>query len=569
MIVQLMKGPVALEVSTQYGLVQEWNRRSKPTAVKARPGEELAPALARVAALIEEGYALSRLEYHGENSGTKEPLAQILDALPSLEHVVLDISDARIAGAEVPELGRLAKLRTLTINENRAKGAPSLLTALPVLASVRSLEWTWRNDDERGAPEDLSRLGQLFPALERLTLANVEVASTDPIGALADLQELELSDVHSKRPSTLRFLAALPKLRVLALREVPEYLGGARSRPPHSLEILPELRKLERLDLSGTEISDLSQLVSLSELGELGLTDTAVTDLSPLAKLPKLAVVRLAQAAVTDLSPLAKLPLRFLDLEGVSLGANGLAPLADRAGLQVAFKGRRWPSVEKLVLFLDGKYKLPTLKDTTRPAFLLKTKAGDPGPLGSSFGGTPYLAVGEKWPTCSKCKAAMPLVAQVYLTRRSQPPSTGALQVFYCMICNDWSHNDQTMLLRIVEPKEGPAPQVPPFASKIKPRTIVAFEEKPDQPVDEDARTLFEVMGGTPRTQKGDKLSGWPLWDQHPEWATCPKCDGRMELLLQIETHAKSNLQWGDMGRAHVQVCPKHPAELRFGWAGG
>lgn len=288
---------------------------------------------------------------------------------------------------------------------------PSLLTELPTLPSVRSIAWTWSNSDERKELEDLERFVKLLPNLERLKMEHARVKSTVPLGRLKELTELDLFDVDSQKPSTLDFLPSLPKLRSLGLREIPASVRGNKPvAPGHQLDVLPKLLGLERLDLSGVELSDLS----------------------PLASMPKLAEVLVANTAVTDVSPLEKLPLRFLDIEGLKIDAKSIAPFAKIKDLQVAFKGRRWLSAERLHSFLEGKYKLPTLKDTVRPAFLLKTKAGDPGPFGSSFGGTPYLAAGEEWPTCKKCTAAMPLIAQVDLGRRSQAPNKGTLQVFYC-----------------------------------------------------------------------------------------------------------------------------------------
>jgi internalin A len=76
------------------------------------------------------------------------------------------------------------------------------------------------------------------------------------------------------------------------------------------------------LDLSGTQVSDLSPLARLENLKLLNLSGTPVSDLSPLARLENLKLLYLDGTQVADLSPLARLPkLRIFG-----------APASDSAG---------------------------------------------------------------------------------------------------------------------------------------------------------------------------------------------------------------------------------------------
>jgi Leucine-rich repeat (LRR) protein len=88
-------------------------------------------------------------------------------------------------------------------------------------------------------------------------------------------------------------------------------LSGNGNNILHPLARIPEsvatLPALAALDLSFTQVTDLSPLPHLPALARLSLGGTQVTDLSPLAHLSALADLSLAHTQVTDLSPLAAL----------------------------------------------------------------------------------------------------------------------------------------------------------------------------------------------------------------------------------------------------------------------
>src|SRR5215217_4966791 len=92
-----------------------------------------------------------------------------------------------------------------------------------------------------------------------------------------------------------------------------------------------------------------------------------------------------------------------------------------------------------------------------RPAWLALTRKED-GPLtASKFGGTPWLAADEKWPTCQECQAAMPIFLQLDLDQLpallAGQQGSGLLQLFYCVQCSSgWQPFSKGSLVRIIAP---------------------------------------------------------------------------------------------------------------------
>jgi len=69
------------------------------------------------------------------------------------------------------------------------------------------------------------------------------------------------------------------------------------------------LERLRVLDLDWTGVTDLSPLKNIQRLEELYLQKTAIEDLAPVAPLANLKVIELFFAEVPDLRPLAKSPI--------------------------------------------------------------------------------------------------------------------------------------------------------------------------------------------------------------------------------------------------------------------
>ncbi|MGE0706599.1 MAG: ATPase, T2SS/T4P/T4SS family [Planctomycetota bacterium] len=239
----------------------------------------------------------------------------------------------------------------------------------------------------------------------------------------------------------------------------------------------------------------------------------------------------------------------------------------------------------------------------------------------SKLGGRPMLAAGEAWPSCPNCALALPLALQL---RREDlpapaaerfPSGAGWLQLFYCdsvdCSCEDpAAPAAQNRLLRWLPAADAvPAGAPPTPLGDEEDRSWTAadlrgFEERREGPhsedladLDEESRdacqavreqrgarfhareagvelqpelTSDEELGALGGARSGDKLLGWPCWEQGPEWSPCPRCGARRELLFQLDAwrgHLK--MLFAADGRGHVTACLEHPEQLAFAWGCG
>ncbi len=80
---------------------------------------------------------------------------------------------------------------------------------------------------------------------------------------------------------------------------------------------LSGLTNLRWLMLEGTPVSDLAPLAGMTNLRALSLDSTQASDLTPLARMTSLEVLRLCGTDVSDLTPLVKL-LHFRGTQAIS-----------------------------------------------------------------------------------------------------------------------------------------------------------------------------------------------------------------------------------------------------------
>lgn len=159
----------------------------------------------------------------------------------------------------------------------------------------------------------------------------------DPAVAAAMPKESVKLSAASSTPSPL---AAIPEEILSAIArslEIPiQELGPQQLLAVERLNLsgdqirdltpLQSLTNLQRLDLGGTPVSDLAPLQSLVNLKYLDLVFTQVSDVTPLQSLVNLQVLRLNSTSVSDLTPLHSLSnLKELHLDGTPAEINKAA----------------------------------------------------------------------------------------------------------------------------------------------------------------------------------------------------------------------------------------------------
>ena len=124
------------------------------------------------------------------------------------------------------------------------------------------------------------------------------------------LTQLNSLDLSNTQVTDLSPLSVLTQLNSLYLRNTQVT----------DLSPLSVLTQLNSLDLRNTQVTDLSPLSVLTQLKELVLSSSQVTDLSPLSILTQLNLLDLSNTQVTDLSPLSVLThLNRLDLRNTQV----------------------------------------------------------------------------------------------------------------------------------------------------------------------------------------------------------------------------------------------------------
>ena len=113
------------------------------------------------------------------------------------------------------------------------------------------------------------------------------------------------------------------------------------------------LKNLKKLDLSNTNVSDLSPIASLTQLEELVLIDLdrGLSNLSPLENMTNLKSLNLSGTDVADLSPLSRLKkLEILNLSGSNV--SSIEPLRTVNSLRILNLDSTEVADIRIVLFL-------------------------------------------------------------------------------------------------------------------------------------------------------------------------------------------------------------------------
>ena len=235
--------------------------------------------------------------------------------------------DLDICGGKVSDLTPLASLTGLK-RLDMYQHQVSDISPLANLTELTSLVLNTNNIS------DISPLAALTN-LRRLLLNENEIVDISPLAGLINLRELQLKDNPVSDFSPLDELLKNPEVKIYTteidfpdpnLRAALEAeLGKASGDTITALE----MATLEKLNLNGKDINDLTGLEFAIDLNWLAINDNNIPDFSPIAGLAKLTEFRFHRNPVSDLSPLAGLK----NLTGLWFADTQVADLTPLAGL--------------------------------------------------------------------------------------------------------------------------------------------------------------------------------------------------------------------------------------------
>jgi hypothetical protein len=196
----------------------------------------------------------------------------------------------------------------------------------------------------------------------------------------------------------------------------------------------------------------------------------------------------------------------------------------------------------------------------------------------SKFGGVPWLSQSEPWPKCGQCDSYMNLFLQLNsaeLPDQACEYFDGLLQVFVCTYeskydaCASYQAFSNAALVRVCRPVGPPAFGELPDVDLYDEQHIVGWTRKPDLPSDRELQTMGVTLADDHEFNfpiEGDKLLGWPAWQQNVERHECLICHEAMRPIFQIDACRGVPAILGDGGRGWIVQCPKHRDTVAFHW---
>ena len=262
-----------------------------------------------LAELTQVGY----LHLDNNNISDLSPLAE----LKKLDYLHLDNNNI----SDLSPLAELKNLRQLLLYDNN-------ISDISPLAKLKKLERLFLSYNNISDISPLAGLTQL----EELGLSHNNISDISPLARLTKLEELRL---HGNNISDISPLAGLKKLKISW-----DILVYAKNLS----ELLPFADRLERLNFSSRNISNISLLTEFKKLVELDLQNNNISDLSPLAELTQLTSLNLQNNKVSDISPIVQLNLTHrLNLQSNPLNyasINTHIPNMQAKGIEVWFRER-------------------------------------------------------------------------------------------------------------------------------------------------------------------------------------------------------------------------------------
>ena len=205
----------------------------------------------------------------------------------------------------------------VTFADSYVENALRQLLQIPAEETVYS-NMLWNLEEFTFPAEALSCQDlQWLTGLKKLTIRSCSLTDLSALGALTQLQTLEVTDT-AIADSDLRFLGEMTSLTHLTLS------GCSIS----TIAQMSKLTKLEYLDLSNNIIRNLSALSGMVQLQELYLSGNALISLKDIAGLQNLQVLDVSYNSLASTAPVASLTaLRKLDVSSNNLMQQDLEGL--------------------------------------------------------------------------------------------------------------------------------------------------------------------------------------------------------------------------------------------------
>lgn len=185
---------------------------------------------------------------------------------------------------------------------------------------------------------DISNIGEIYDLYPLTQYTNLRVLKASgnlfyDVYPLVDLQQLEVLDLSENLLDDITWLQLLNNLKQLNLSNNQSINGTAWVDTYTINSILAANPMLTHLGLAGIDIGDLNQLNFYSAVSynliELDISNTNITDVSPLINLVNLNVLKANNNAIEYVNGIAPLPLRVLELNKnkiAGLGGINLSP---------------------------------------------------------------------------------------------------------------------------------------------------------------------------------------------------------------------------------------------------
>lgn len=232
-----------------------------------------------------------------------------LNALNSLT----ELTDLSMASTKATDLSPLASLSKLT--ELNAINSP--VTDVSALSGLNAITVLHLDSTRISSIAGLTKLSNL----KLLYINHTTVGDLTPLQTLPRLEKIYCDQTLIKRPQAEAFMTGNPKVLVIFdSKDLLNWWSGisddwkkffsktANISMTPSKEELAQISKIDSVNVSGQNVTDISPVLKLPKLKVVVARNTGITDLLPLTGLKEITSIDISETSVKSLSPLERLP---------------------------------------------------------------------------------------------------------------------------------------------------------------------------------------------------------------------------------------------------------------------